>query len=142
MTMTTDETDTSSWRRWGALLPALTFLVGLGLGLLLMFAVGGDDGSVTEAEPTPTPSGATASAGDTVVTIPAACEAAAENITEATRLLDDVAASIRDFQPQELVERLNRLEDIDRATRPLADRCSEASVTQAPSESAEPTESP
>ena len=140
--MATDET-APPWQTWGGLvLPALTFLVGLALGLVLMFAVG-DGGPDSAAEPAPSPSEPTATSGDTVVTVPAACEAAAENISEATRLLDDIAGSVRDFQPQELVERLNRLEDLDVATRPLAERCSQVSVTQepAPSESSEPTES-
>ena len=141
--MMTDET-APRWQTWGGLLlPALTFLAGLGLGLVLMFAVGGGDGGDTEAGPSPSPTGPTATTGDTVVTVPAACEAAAENISEATRLLGDIAGSVRDFRPEELVERLNRLEDLDVATRPLAERCSQVSVSQEPtaSQSSEPAES-
>lgn len=143
--MTQDQPATSrGWQTWGVrLLPVLTFLVGLGLGLVVMAATGGSDPSAPEAEPSPTPTATSDPADDdTVVVVPAACEAAAENISEATRLLDDVAGSVRDFEPQELVDLLNRLEDLDRETRSLARDCSEVSVDEgaSPSETPDPTE--
>lgn len=146
--MSENETDAPRWQGWGSrLLPVLTFLVGLALGLVVMLATGDDAEPAPEAEPTPTPSASADGNGDTVVTVPGACEDASENITEATRLLDDVAGSVRDFRPEELVDLLNRLEDIDRETRGLARECSGVSVTEGasptdevePSESAEPT---
>lgn len=129
-----DSNEQAGWQAWGSrLLPVLTFLVGLGLGLVVMVALGGDDASL-DVEPEPTPSASAPGGGDTVVTLPAACEAASDNITEATRLLDDVAASVRDFQPQELVDLLDQLETLDAETRKLAGQCSEFDVSQEPSE--------
>lgn len=118
---------------WPVLLPTLTFLVGIGLGAgatLLSSSSGGG-----EAEPTSPPSPTrTADDGDTVIVVPAACEDAADNLETATRLLDDVAGSIRDFRPNELVELLNELEELDQAIRAQASECSsDASVTEEPS---------
>ena len=90
--------------------------------------------------------------GDTVVTVPGACEDAARNLSRAVGLFDDVAGSVRDFQPQRLVELLDELETIDDETRPLVQRCQEVSVeeqapdgdSQGPTEdsSDEPSEDP
>lgn len=125
--------------RWGVLLPALTFLVGLGLGLVVMVATGGSE---PDAEPPTADDSPSASASDeatdtpdTVVTVPGACEEAARNISEATRLLDDVAASIRDFQPDQLVDLLDQLEQLDAETRLLAEDCRAVGVTSSPSSS-------
>lgn len=137
----TDDTRTSGWHTWGGrLLPALTFVVGLGLGLIVMMA-SNDRGGEGEPEAGSTPSEtatASPSEGDTVVTVPSACQAAAGRLTEATRLLDDVAGSVRDFRPEELVDLLNQLEKLDAETRRLAAECSQVTV----SESAAPSESP
>lgn len=129
-----DNSEETGWQTWGSrLLPVATFLVGLGLGLVMMIAVGGDDVS-PGADPEPTPSASSPGGGDTVVTLPAACEDAAENITAATQLLDDVAASVRDFRPQELVDLLEKLETLDAETRELAGQCSAVDVSEAPTE--------
>lgn len=115
-------------RRWHGvahvLIPAATFLLGIALGATVALVSGGDGDLVTD--PTaPSPSASpTSGGGETVVTVPAACEDAARNLTEATRLLDDVAASIRDFQPQQLVDLLTQLEELDLETRELASQCS------------------
>lgn len=123
--------------RWGVLLPALTFLVGLGLGLVIMLATGGSEPDVeaptAEDSPSATASDEATGTPDTVVTVPGACEDAARNISEATRLLDDVAASIRDFQPEQLVDLLDQLEQLDAETRQLAEDCSAVGVTSSPS---------
>lgn len=141
--MTQIESQESAWQRWaGRLLPALTFLVGLALGAAVIVAATGDTREVVQepAPASPSPSEPTDGNGDTVVTLPGACEDAAQNITEATRLLDDVIGAVRDFRPQELVDLLNQLEDLDDATRPLATECAEVSVTEAPQPSESPTE--
>lgn len=139
-TDTDDDRRASGWQRWGGrLLPALTFVFGLGLGLVVMTAGVDQDGAEPDAAPTPTDTASpTPGAGDTVVTVPGACEEAAATLSEATRLLDDVAGSVRDFRPEELVDLLNRLEELDAETRRLAAECSKVSVTEsaAPSESA------
>lgn len=129
--------------RWlTVLVPAVTFLVGLGLGLAIMAATGGDV-SPEAGTPTEEPS-ATATAGegtpDTLVTVAGACEEAARNLGEATRLLDDVAASVRDFEPDQLVDLLEQLEELDGETRELARECNAAvESTDVPSESPSPT---
>ncbi len=138
--MTEIEAHESWWQRWGVrLLPVATFVAGLVLSAVVVWA-GGGDAPLRAAEPTsgPSPSEAPAENGDTVVTLPGACEDAAENITEATRLIDEVVTSVRDFQPDELVSQLNDLEDLDAETRPLAEECSTAVDV---SESASPSES-
>lgn len=129
-----DNSEETGWQTWGSrLLPVVTFLVGLGLGLVVMVAVGGDDAS-PGVDPEPTPSASSPGSGDTVVTVPAACEDAAENISAATRLLDDAAASVRDFRPQELVDLLEKLETLDAETRELAGQCSEIDISEGPTD--------
>ena len=49
-------------------------------------------------------------------------------ITEATRLIDDVAGAVRDFRPDELVELLDQLEDLDVGVRPQAAECSRVDI--------------
>ncbi|QZY29188.1 hypothetical protein [Nocardioides coralli] len=129
-------TQDGAWRRYGpVVLPALTFLIGIALGAGAVLAL--DTGADPVAEPddsSSSPAGPEDSGGDTVVTVPGACERAAETLQEATRLLDDVAVSLRDFRPRELVDLLNQLEELDRETRELASQCSEdVEITEEPS---------
>lgn len=131
---------------WTRLLPAATFLVGLTLGGVLVAVGAGGGGSEGDAsgEPTSSPSptaGGSLAPGDTVVTVPLACEESAENLREATGLLRDSLGSVRDFDPDRLVEILNRLEEIDEDTRPLLDECS-VDVSRSPSATETPSESP
>ncbi len=74
---------------------------------------------------------------DTVVTLPGACEDAADSLTEATRLIDDVAGAVRDFRPDELVGLLDQLEDLDAQVRSQTAECSRVDVSE--SASPEPT---
>lgn len=141
---TTIEVEESGWQRWASrLLPVLTFLVGLGLGALVVTA-GQPAVEAPEASggPSATPTGEAGEAGqetaDTVVTLPGACEDAAETLTEATRLIDDVAGAVRDFRPDELVGLLDRLEDLDSEVRSQTAECSRVDI----SESASPEPSP
>jgi hypothetical protein len=131
----------SAHRWWTIAVPAVTFLVGLGLGLVIMVATGDPsepDADTPAADGSPSASSSADDTGtpDTVVTVPGACEDAARNISEATRLLDDVAASVRDFQPDELVDLLDQLEQLDAETRELAEQCRTVDVTATPSPSA------
>ena len=132
--MTQIEADESAWQRWGVrLLPALTFLLGVALAGFVVAARGPGGGALAAGgEPTSSPSASSSSAAttdDTVVTVPGACQEAAAKITEATRLIDDVVVAVRDFQPQELVDLLTELEDLDAETRPLAAECSAVDVS-------------
>ncbi len=128
------------WQRWAVrLLPALTFLVGLGLGAVVVLASEPErDVPQTAAEApaaaSPEPGEGTA---DTVVTLPGACEDAADSLTEATRLIDDVAGAVRDFRPDELVGLLDQLEDLDAQVRSQTAECSRVDVSE--SASPEPT---
>ena len=142
--MTQIEAHESWWQRWGVrLLPALTFLVGLALAAVVVRAIGPQGDPAATQPPAPSPSASSqATSPDTVVTLPGACEDAAANITEATKLLDDAASAVRDFEPQKLVDLLNQLEDIDNATRPLAQECSRVDVAESGSPSTSPSTSP
>ncbi len=130
---------------WQRFLPAATFLVGLLLGSVLVAAsqsrdsgpsAAGDDSATSSSTSGPTP---TSTVGDTVVTLPAACEESAVNLREATALLGESVDSVKDFDPQRLVEILNRLETLDNETRPLVDECSAVTVTSSPTSPASPT---
>lgn len=128
-------------RRWGAvLLPAATFVVGLVLGWAVV-AVGEQDdvGGALLGDPSPSASPEPSEEpgeGDLVMLIPGECREAAENLQEATRVLRDSLGSVRDFDPDVLVDNLNRLEQLDDETRPLIDRCSVGSdmVSEAPAD--------
>ena len=131
--------DDDQRRHWiGLLIPAATFLVGLVLGGALIYANSGGDAAGTS---TPTPSvGAspTSGSGDTVVTVPAACDEAARKVGEAYTLLRQAVSQVRDFQADQLVDTLNQLEDVDAQTRPLVDACNKVSVTTSPSSESSP----
>lgn len=122
-------------------IPAVTFLVGLALGGLLVGAAvgGGDDDQASGDESSTTPSPTTTpTTGATVVTVPAACQEAADNMREGLSLLRNGTDSVEKFQPDRIVKLLNRLEDIDQQTRPLVDECSNVDISRSPV----PTESP
>lgn len=133
----------SGWQRWGVrLLPAVTFVVGLGLGTVLVLAGGSGENAVAEAAPSAATSGPAVANPDTVVTLPGACADAAEQIREATGLLDDTVAAVRDFDPDTLVGLINRLEDLDATIRPLSAECSQVGVSASAQPSPQPSPSP
>ena len=139
--------DDTARKPWTALLiPSVTFLVGLLIGGLLI-GVGRTDGDAAGVAPgdgasaTPSPAtGSTASPGDTVVTVPAACRTAAKKVREATAVLRGTAGDVRNFNPDRIVEALDRLEALDRQTRPLLRQCSQVDVSTGAT--AVPTPSP
>ena len=137
-----DEVDDSS-RSWlGLLVPTVTFLVGLVLGGVLVYANSGGDASdvaVPESEATASPS---AGAQDTVVTLPAACDQAATKVREAYALLRQAVGQVRDFQADALVDTLNSLEDVDEEARVLVSECSAVQVSTSPTASSSATTSP
>jgi len=114
--------------------PAATFVVGVVLGGLVVGAASsGGSGSPSEppqaAAPTAT---ATAPAPETTVVVPGACNQAAEAVTEAVELIRQGAASVRDFDPDELVRVLDELETLEPQARELAARCSDVDVDPGP----------
>jgi len=125
-------------------LPAITFLVGVVIGgVFVGVGLDGDD-SPAASKPTATadPGGSEATS-DTAIVIPAACSQAAEAVTEAVSLIREGAASVRDFQPERLVEVLDELEVLDPELQRLAQRCSAVDVSPSSPTSAGPTpESP
>ncbi len=134
------DAQTDDHQHWfGLLVPALTFLVGLVLGGALIYATSGGDASdppdADSAEASDAPS--SGSGGDTVVTLPAACEEASAGVSEAYALLREALGQVRDFRADDLAETLGELQDVDEATRPLVEECSEVSVSVSPT----PTES-
>jgi hypothetical protein len=125
-------------------LPAVTFVVGAVIGgVVVGVGFDGDDSpdSSQSTETTdPDRSGATP---DTTVVVPAACSQAAEAVTEAVGLIRDGAGSVRDFQPERLVEVLDDLEVLDPELRRLAQQCSAVDVSPGSPTSTDPTpESP
>ncbi len=141
-----DDIDHSS-RSWlGLWVPTLTFLVGLILGGVLVYAnSGGDSPQVLGPDPetTASPSASTHDTQDTLVTLPAACDEAATKVREAYDLLRQAVGQVRDFQADALVETLNSLEDVDKEARTLVSECSAVQVSTSPatSPSPSPTES-
>ncbi len=111
--------------------PAVTFLVGLLLGGLVV-GVGLDRGGPDsgEADPTstsPDDNGPTPTSAATVV-VPSACMQAADEVEAAITLIQDGVRAVRDFQAEELVRVLNDLEDLEARARDLAARCSAVQV--------------
>ncbi len=124
-------------QRWiNLLLPAATFVVGLALGGSLVYANSGGDNEGGSPPSASTDTSSPSGAGDTVVTLPAACDQAAAKVSEAYTLLRQAVAQVRDFHADELVETLNQLEDIDAQMRPLVAECTAASVSTSPTSEA------
>ncbi len=116
--------------RAAVLIPAASFLFGLLIGAVVV-AVGQNGGSTPNGSATPSVSAGSptsAATGDVVVTVPAACRQASENLRTATTLLRSSVESFRTFDAQEIVDLLNRLEKLDRRTRPLVTECSKVEV--------------
>src|SRR5680860_273957 len=133
-------TDETPLQRWGGLLiPAATCLVGLLIGGLVIgvgrsgggsSGAAGDDGSSSSPSSTSSPTTASSALpGDTVVTVPAACQKAADKVREVTRLLRRTVGDVQNFKPDKIVDTLNRLEDLDSEIRPLLQECSRVEVT-------------
>ena len=132
----TEDDPTRPW--FGLLLPTATFMIGLVLGGILVYAnSGGGNDNAEDAGPGPeSTAGASSSSpsasGDTVVTVPAACDQAAAKVSEAYRLLRQAVDQVRDLNAEKLVSTLNELEDVDAQTRPLVDACTQVSVSSGP----------
>jgi len=119
---------------WLRAVPAITFVVGLLLGALVV-GVGLDgDGTATDGDSTETPtSGADPTPTDDVqVVVPQECLQAAQTVTEATNLIRSGVEAIRDFRPDELADLLDRLEDLDAEAQDQAAQCSQVDVSQTP----------
>lgn len=121
--------------------PAVTFLVGIGLGALVVgVAGGGDSGAASTPPPSTSPSSPSPSGG-TAVVVPNQCLEAARTVREATDLIRSNVTAIRDFQAQKIVDFLNQLEDLDQQARQQAAACQDVSVQQRATGSASPSPS-
>lgn len=95
----TAEPRLGSW--WFAVVPALTLLVGLVLGgLVVGVTVDGEPESRTASTPAPVDPSPTE---DVAVVVPQECLEAAQTVQEATALIRDGASAIREFRPDELI---------------------------------------
>ncbi|NYD40379.1 hypothetical protein [Nocardioides panaciterrulae] len=110
--------------------PAGTFLLGVLLGgLVTGVALDGHGGTRAEGTPSTSPTQASPSpSGGTAVVVPDECAAAAQTVRDATALIRDNVAAIRDFQAQKIVDFLNRLEDLDKRAGQEAAACQDVSV--------------
>lgn len=117
--------------RWVVVAPAIALLVGLVLGGLVVGVASNDSDSddVDDAVPTPT---ASTSAPGTAVVVPDACLQSAETVAEATNLIRNGVGAIRDFRPEEILDLLNELEDLDAQAREQAAMCADVEITDAP----------
>jgi hypothetical protein len=119
-------------RRMTWLLPALTFVVGVVLGAVVVAITSGSDGAeptaggsaatrVGGAGATPTPS--PGASGDVSVTVPAECTALANDAQNAADLLNQAATAARDLDAKALADVARRMQDArDRLTK-QADAC-------------------
>ncbi len=122
-------------RPWlAAAVPAATFVVGLILGgLVIGVGIVGETGDPDAGgSPSPSEGSQPTPTSDVTVVVPNACIEAADTVTEAMDLIQDGVSALRDFRPQELVELLDQLEDLDARARDLAQQCSEVDVSRAP----------
>lgn len=109
--------------RWLGLLPAATFLVGLGLGALV-FGVGDEEPPPPAAAPADLSSpGPSASPSDLLVRVPEPCLAVAEQTEEAVAVVDRVIAAARSFNPRGLQEALDDVQALRPGLEQQAREC-------------------
>lgn len=123
------------------LVPALTFLVGLLVGGVVIGLTGiGDDLTTGGAEqgdagtaqqPAPTDSPGAPGSGDRTVTVPGECIEAAERSEEALALTREAAQALGDLDPRRVQEIVDRLQDLDPEIRSLAAECRDAGIDDA-----------
>lgn len=115
------------------LIPALTFLVGLLLGALVVGASGlGDDDDVTAAPvPTATDPGTSPTTGtqdrpDTTVTVPGACLDAAEGTQGLLTLVQEAATAAQELDAAELSSIVRQLQESQATLESLSNDCRSA----------------
>lgn len=118
-------------RRILAFLPAITFVLGVVLGGVVVGVAGGSEESGADQTPAPTQTptqSMSPSTGDTAVVVPQECLAVADTVDQLTQVVRDNLDAVREFHSQDLVEMLNRLEDLDQQARDQADACRDVQV--------------
>lgn len=120
----------TSW--WPVVAPAAALVAGLLIGgVVVGVARGGDAGSaVRERSPSQSTPGATTSPsrGPTTVVVPSQCLEAADTVDRLTSLTREAVGAIRDFEPQQLRQMLDRLETLDADARKQAAACRDVKV--------------
>lgn len=124
-----DDGDSGGLAWWLRAAPALTFLIGLTMGGLVV-GVAVNNSSPSGQSPPSTEQSTAPGTGtpNVTVTVPGACQDAAALVSKAVVLLRRGAGDIRDFQPTDLVEVLNELETTDSRLRGLSKECSAVGV--------------
>lgn len=113
------------------LVPALTFLIGLALGGVLVWVgdVGGGTGGEDDpqAQPSQTTSAPNpqATTPDVTVTVPGSCVEAAERSQQVLDLASQAARAIGDLDARELQEIVAQMQDLEPTVRDAATRCQE-----------------
>lgn len=124
MNSSSDDTDRGS--RF-LLVPAVTFLVGLVLGAVLVWVGtdlrGGEPQPGGTAAPTvPTPTGSRSSS-DVTVTVPADCLAAAQAAEDVLGLGRQAASAVADLDAKRLQDLIDEMEKLEPRVRQAADNC-------------------
>lgn len=122
-----DQQPTRRAARLSRLLPAGTFVVGALLGGLVV-GVGLDGGDDHGSNSPTTPTSAPSPSNLTVQVPAAACQDAADAVRQAVRLLQQAAESVRDLQPDQLIDVLNELETLEPRIRELSRQCAAVDV--------------
>jgi hypothetical protein len=132
-------------RRTTWLLPALTFVVGVVLGAVVVGAITSGDSSGTAADsstrgadrgtagagPAPSPT----TSGDLTVTVPAECTALAGDARDAANLLEQAATAARDLDAGALADVARRMQDARDRLTAQADACRGAAPSASASSS-------
>lgn len=115
------------------LIPALTFLVGLLLGALVVGAsgLGDDDGQTAAPDPTATEPVAPSTTGtqdrpDATVTVPGACLAAADGTQGLLTLVQDAATAAQELDAAELSSIVRQLQESQADLESLTNDCRSA----------------
>jgi flagellin-like hook-associated protein FlgL len=118
------------------LIPAVTFLVGLALGAVVVAvtASGGDDspsaGATPSGSPAPSVSAPTVTpTPDVSVTIPGPCIEVADDAQALLSLVDDAATAVRDLNASELSTILTQMQDAQTVLQDQVDQCQAAQAT-------------
>ena len=114
-------------RTWSVLLPALTFLAGLGLAAAVLGATGADDEPDAAARPTPTPTpSASPAQPELVVTVPGPCLQSAERAEQAYALLEQGVTAARDLDARALADLVDQVQRERPQVEALVQACREA----------------
>ncbi len=132
-------------RRWGWLVPGVTFLLGLALGGIVVFAQqSGSDTASSGSSSTPT-TGVTSStpngpqsSSDAVVLVPAECLSVADDAKAMVDIATGAVAAARDLDAAALSAAVRQLDEAQKAVTASANSCREVQATL-PTSTSSPT---